>query len=129
MRLHILLRAIESLLFAGEQHKANRALWFQVPTASARAASSIGPSDPVPLSVAPVPRSQLSRCAANDHYSSSGFFEPRISATVLYTSIGLSPMVLAISISTFTGRCRSSIRKISRYPSPVTNAVGIGPMS
>src|SRR6266446_919418 len=67
----------------------------------ARAAASTA-IDPVPLSVAPVPRSQESRCAPMIT-NSSGFSVPRISATVLYTCTGF-PLKLPSIAAAPTGQ-------------------------
>src|SRR5436305_1322371 len=77
-----------------------------IPTAlSARAASSTAMM-PVPLSVAPVPRSQLSICPPMIT-TSSGFSAPVISATVLYTSTWPVLKEFFRSISSSTGPRRT----------------------
>ena len=64
---------------------------------------------PVPSSVAPVPRSQLSMCPPMIT-TSSGFSDPGISATVLLTSTGPLPIVFLRSTSIVTGPRFSSLQ-------------------
>ena len=73
---------------------------------SASLAASRTAIEPVPLSVAPVPRSQESRCPPTITIS-SGLSVPRISPTVLYTSTGFPLNLPLIFSSTCTGPCSS----------------------